>query len=118
MLKKIIDTIRGKTKTPENLEECFVWLDRFTSDQKQWSKLDEKSALAQIHSTFGMWIRNEWGLWADSKLAQWFKSKGISHADDMSGIILTSYHRKLNKKEIKLIEQIECYRNDWRDEKK
>jgi hypothetical protein len=38
---------------------------------------------------------------------------GIGHPEDMSGIILDSYHRHLNNKEIKLDEQIKFYKNYW-----
>ena len=39
---------------------------------------------------------------------------GIYHPDDMSGIILDSYHRYLTGKEIKLEEQIKFYQDYWK----
>lgn len=118
MFKKLINNLKGKYHKPENLEECFSWFDRFIKDKESWAKLDEKTAVAKIHLNFGMWMRNEWGLWGDSKLAKWFKSQGIEHADDMSGIILDSYHRKLNNKPIDLENQIESYKNHWKNIRK
>jgi len=46
------------------------------------------------------------GLWTKSDLRKFFEEKGIFHPDDMSGIILTSYHRRLNGKHIALSDQI------------
>jgi hypothetical protein len=39
---------------------------------------------------------------------------GIYHPDDMSGIILTSYHRYLNGQDIALEAQIKSYQDYWK----
>jgi len=54
----------------------------------------------------GMWIRNNWGLWKQSVLAQWFFRKGIYHPDYMSGIVLLSYSRRLQGLPIELEKQV------------
>jgi hypothetical protein len=42
----------------------------------------------------GQFLRNEWGLWKDSALAQHLRQvHGIDHPDDMSHLILTRYCR-------------------------
>lgn len=46
--------------------------------------------------------------------AAWFNQVGIYHPDDMSGIILDSFWRKLNNKPIGLDEQIKYYQDYWR----
>lgn len=58
-------------------------------------------------------IRNKWGLWAGSDLACWFYSNQIYHADDMSAIIIDSYHRSLQGQEINLASQIKKYHDHW-----
>jgi hypothetical protein len=58
-------------------------------------------------------IRNSWGLWSGSELANWFYNRQIYHADDMSGIIIDSYERYLNNKPINLDEQVKNYHNHW-----
>jgi len=63
----------------------------------------------------GMWMRNNWGLWGDSRLADWFAEKGIDHPDDMSTIILKSFWRRLNDRPIALSEQIRTHRAYWDD---
>ena len=60
-----------------------------------------------------MSIRNQWGLWTGSNLAQWFYTKEIYHADDMSSIILDSYKKTINNEPIDLENQIKLYHNHW-----
>lgn len=102
---------KGEVKQlPETLYECFIVLDDMNiGDVDAWLKDTEDDALARSHHGVGMWIRNNWGLWQGGKLKQWFEDREVKHPDDMSGIILTSYHRMKNKKEIKLEELIDHY---------
>jgi hypothetical protein len=66
------------------------------------------------HHTLGRWIRNNWGLWSgESKLAEWFKSLGIEHADDMSGIVLDSFWRHLHDKPLDVEGQVAHYQAHW-----
>jgi hypothetical protein len=65
-----------------------------------------------------MWMRKQLGLWSGSQLAKYFHDKGIHHADDMSGIILDSYHRYLTKREVKLEEQSHITRLTGKKQKK
>jgi uncharacterized C2H2 Zn-finger protein len=62
-------------------------------------------------------MRNNWQLWGGSRLSKYFNDKGIYHPDDMSGIILDSYHRNLNGQEIKLDEQVKYYQDYWEKSK-
>jgi len=64
-----------------------------------------------------MWMRNNWGLWRGSRLSKYFNEMGVFHPDDMSGIILVSYHRYLTGNEIKLEEQIKYYQDYWKKAK-
>lgn len=61
-------------------------------------------------------LRNEWGLWAGKELAQWFYTKEIYHADDMSGIIVDSYQKTLAGEPIDLDKQIKHYHKHWERE--
>jgi hypothetical protein len=110
--KAVVDTYY----TPINLEDCFKQIDKLWSDSiKNIVKAQtEEEFSSSMHMGFGLWIRNTWGLWGNSRLAKYFNSKGIFHADDMSGIILDSYHRYLTGKEIDLDKQIKFYQNAWK----
>ncbi len=95
----------GKRYTPKDLDEAIAFLDCkwSESDKLEFKNKNEKVAVAELHFGTGMSIRNNWGLWAGkNKLYRFFKSKGIFHPDDMSSIILTSFHRKLNAQPINL----------------
>lgn len=97
-------------QTPETLYECFEVLDDMKNkDMKEWVKMKESDAIAFSHHAIGQWIRNNWGLWDEGRLKNWFIVNEIQNADDMSGIILTAYHRMKNNKEIKLSELFEYY---------
>lgn len=79
----------------------------------------KKNGYISLHHGLGTSIRNKWGLWEDSVLAKWFKNTcGIEHADDMSGIILHSLYKDLNDDNWEVDEQIQKYKNYWRDANK
>lgn len=111
---------------PETLEETFLWLDKFLQDKELFKETPEKEMMGMAHHGLGRWLRNKWYLWWSEKFAiesieekdslypqtkptlnSYFESLGIHHADDMSGIVLVSYHRHLNDKPIELEKQVE-----------
>lgn len=110
-----------KLKSPCNLDEAIVSLGYIINpeDKEQFQEWFEEEFLGRTHHNLGRWIRNNWGLWDEtSKLHKWFKAIGIWHADDMSGIILTSYYRKTHNIPIRLDEQIQNYIKYWKAERK
>ncbi|MGV0757594.1 DUF6794 domain-containing protein [Empedobacter brevis] len=118
-IKYVTDTIDG-VYIPKNLEDCFSQINSFWNDStkiqvKNW---EEKEFAGKVHSGFGRWMRNNWRLWGGSRLSKYFNDLGVHHPDDMSGIILDSYHRYLNNKEIKLEEQVKYYQDYWENVKK
>lgn len=106
---------------PTKLSECFSLLDNIFSEAPDgdWFKeAEEEDAIAQSHHGLGMWIRNNWDLYKkDGPLYEYFTKLGLTHPDDMSGVILTSYHRHINNKEICLDGQIKYYIKFWKNEK-
>lgn len=89
----------SKEKIPTNLDEAVQALVDLN--------------VGKIGSFGGMSIRNNWGLWSGSELAQWFYAKQIYHADDMFGIIKDSYQRHINNQPRDLEGQILFYHNFW-----
>ena len=85
-------------------------------DGKDWLASPEDEAMSNVHHGFGMWLRNNWGMWdKKSPLHLHFVNiHQIWHADDMSGIILTTFHRRANERPVKIHEQIEKYKSHWR----
>lgn len=75
-------------KVPTNLEEAVTLLqEAFDDKEKSVMKLMTST---KLHLSVGQYIRNEWSLWnTDNILTRWFvKEYGVSHADDVSAIIL------------------------------
>jgi len=100
---------------PKNLDEAITQLDILFADstKNQIINLTEEKFLGNTHFSTGMWIRNNWGLWKGKELAKYFNDLGIFHADDMSGIILTSYYRYLHNQDLRIEEQISYYQEYW-----
>lgn len=108
------DSLRGRY-IPKDLNDCFnqidgLWNDSVKVKVANWT---EDEFTTKAHFGFGLSIRNNWRLWAGSRLSKFFNKKGVAHPDDMSGIILSSYHRYLNKEAINLDEQLDHYKQYW-----
>lgn len=101
--------------TPKTLDEAIDQLEALVSkeDIPGILKNGEVSFRAIYHMGMGRGIRNNWGLWTGGPLKDWFKDRGIQHADDMSGIIFTCLYRKLAGLPRDLETQIEEYRAHW-----
>ena len=111
----------GDEYKPSDLNDAIAYLtcQWSDSDKEEYKTDDEQNAVTKLHMGTGRAIRNDWGLWGKkSKLSKFFKSKGIFHPDDMSAIILTSFHRSLNEKPILFDEQIQYYKDWWESARK
>jgi len=98
--------LKGK---PTALEETIPYLNQYMDDTIKYTfmVLPEQDAVSKMHFPYGMWIRNEWGLWRDSELKKFFNEYEVYQPDAMSAIIFTSYHRFLNNEPIDFKGQIE-----------
>lgn len=108
------DTVAG-IYIPKNLDDCFVQIDSFWDDsiKNKVREMTESEFMAGAHFGFGIWMRNNWGLWRGSRLSAYFAKRGIRHPDDMSTIILTSYYRKLKGKDPDVKSQLKYYKKYW-----
>ena len=80
---------------PANIDEAMVELDGEIlsyEDREYLMSLSEEEFLCDTHHTLGAYLRNAWGLWFNSRLAQHLRALGISHPDDMSAYILATYY--------------------------
>ncbi len=104
---------------PKNLEECFIELKKILPEGalEKFKNTKEDEAVVNAHFGLGIWIRNEWirNRPGESQrpLKKYFSDIGIYHPDDMSSIILRSFHRYLNSKDIKLEQQVNYYQEYW-----
>ncbi len=68
-----------------------------------------------LHQFFsGMGIRNSWGLWKGSRLAQWFLYRGVNHPDSMSAIIMAAFRAEMEGLPFHVEEAIEGAREGAR----
>lgn len=103
---------------PSNLDECFlILLEMATEDQLTEFRGCTEKDLVTYHMGLGRWMRNEWGLWSGGSLKDYFEKLGLCHADDMSGVILTSFHKYLHNRPIVLEEQVQKYLDFWKGQK-
>lgn len=106
---------------PKNLKDAIQYLtcEWPESEKTEFKNKEEDDAVTELHFGTGMGIRNSWDLWKGKNgLSRFFKSKGIFHPDDMSSIILTSFHRELNNNPIDLASQIKYYKSYWENARK
>lgn len=109
-----------KNYIPNNLNDALTYLScTWSKNDKDSFKIQpEQEAVTSLHFGTGLGIRNGWELWkGKNDLVEFFNSIGIFHPDDMSSIILTSFHRHLNGKDILLEEQVKYYQDYWENAK-
>lgn len=100
--RNLVDRING-IYIPKDMDEAIDSLDvLFSAEEKLY--IDDSLSLedfcaVQHFDGWGIWMRNEWGLWSGSRLQQYFISKRIVHPDDMSGAILEGYYKRKIKGE-------------------
>ncbi len=110
-----------KPYTPSDLQEAIEFLINENIESIEDLKaMSESDFTTMYHNTIGRTLRNEWKLWSRSivdkpVLVKYFNELGIYHADDMSGIILTSMHRSLRHIDIDLDKQVEEYKQFYID---
>lgn len=101
---------------PKTFEESLTQLDKIFSDstKNQIRNMTEGDFVTRAHFATGMWIRNEWLynryffklIVQESDLRQELVAKGLPTNDDMSGLILRSYYRKLKGQDLAVDQQI------------
>lgn len=96
---------------PKNLNDALDYLDCVWKDKEEFKNISENDAVADAHFAGGQWIRNSWELGeGKNSLYKQFKSLGVTFPEEISTIILTSFHRRLNHKAVDLNGQIREYR--------
>lgn len=100
---------------PATLDEALVMLEKTVHPDvlaRIRASKNERDMIA-FHHGIGRGLRNGWGLWGRSPLKRFFEPLGVFHPDDISGIILTSFWRKLHDVPINLEGQASEARRYW-----
>jgi len=93
---------------PQSLPEAIAQLDSELDEQtkekfvfhadakgRELSQVEIFKSAGYGHLGIGASIRNQWGLWTDSRLKRWFLWRAVIHPDDMSGVILDEFTEHL-----------------------
>ncbi len=109
-----------KEKIPKELWEALMDMNNLLQpfEVQAAEIMHEETFVCIHHMGLARQIRNEWFYSANKKklLSEFFCDKGISHPDDITGILFRSYHRHLKGKEIQLDAQVEKYRQFWAEQ--
>jgi hypothetical protein len=101
---------------PKDLTECLTELEKLLGkDEIESLRKKNEEDLPGYQFDLARWLRGRWGLWQGSRLAEFFKSGGIFHPDDMSAIILIAFHRYLNKRDINITEVVQSFWDYWKN---
>lgn len=104
----------AQVPVPAKLDEALVGLKQMLPMAVTRSMYcGSEHDMVQYHFGLGRWMRNNWGLWQGGALAKHFRGLGVTHPDDMSGIILDSYWRQLHDRPIDLPQQILSHQEYW-----
>jgi hypothetical protein len=104
------------TYIPTDLDDAHRELEKMLSAQEfeHIKAMTNEDGMIEYHMSLGMGLRNQWGLWRDSRLARYFNQLGVHHPDDMSGIILETFWCKLHSLPFRLDERVRYYQAYWR----
>ncbi|KAA9339704.1 hypothetical protein F0P96_03555 [Hymenobacter busanensis] len=96
---------------PKALNECYSLLDRTMPDDEILliKTLPEDSIYCNQSFRNGIDFFHAWKLYDGSRLTQYFNKIGLHESYSIYNTILVSYHRYLNKKDVRLEEQIKQY---------
>ncbi len=96
---------------PEDLADAFVHLNKLIDkdSKKKFKEVPEKVAVQKLHFSLGRWMIYNWGFYEGSRLSHSIRKMGVSHPDDMARFVIITYHRYLNKDDLKAKELVEYF---------
>jgi len=103
---------------PKDLPDAFVQLNKLTPREAKanFKNVPEEVAVKKLHFSLGRWIIHNWGFYEGSRLSHHLKKVGVSHPDDQARVIITTYHRYLNKQPLESKKVAEFYAEKRRKE--
>ena len=103
-----------KEYVPKSIEDALLYLNcRWSEEDKEnFRKKDENEAVAELHHGTGQSIRNYWGFWSkkENSLVKELQSYGFYHPDNMSGVILSLFHKQLNDSNLNIKKELLNYK--------
>ncbi len=94
---------------PKDLIDALNQLDKLVSEESKakFKTHSEEESVHKLYFSLGRWIWTNWSLLDGSRLSEFFREQGIHHPEDIAIIIIRSYHRRLNGKDIGFKQQME-----------
>lgn len=105
---------------PRDLYDAFAQLDKLMDEdaRKTFMAYSDAEVDRRTHGSLGTWLEHKWSLSEGSRLSEYFRKMKVPHYDYMIGIIITSYHRHLHGKDLKIKEQVLFFREIWNKKQK
>jgi hypothetical protein len=96
---------------PKDLTEAFVQLNRKIDDKSKakFRSLPEEVAAHKLHFSLGRWMQTNWSFYEGSRFSDFLQKMGVFNPDDMAQFVIITYHRNLNKKELKAKDLVDAY---------
>lgn len=84
--------------------------------KEKFAQMSEEDAATKVYFSFGRWMSVNWGMEEGSRLTHYFNRQGIAKVEDMIRILMLTYHRHINQKELRMNELISYYKDLRRKE--
>ena len=114
----VLSACSGQNEIPEELQISFDFIEKNWSKEQidSFKNTAEEDAVIDQHFGMGMFLRNNLLRHHDDseQIQGFFAELGIYHFDYISSIILTSYHRTINGKDIQLQSQVDEVHEYWK----
>lgn len=103
---------------PKDVPDAFAQLNRLTPREAKvnFKAVPEEVAVRKLHFSLGRWIIHNWGFYEGSRLSHHLRQIGVNHPDDQARVIITAYHRYLNKAPLNVKKLTEYYTEKRRKE--
>jgi len=103
---------------PKDVPDAIAQLNKLTPREAKASfkSVSEEAAVTKLHFSLGRWIIHNWGFYEGSRLSHHLKKIGSNHPDDQARVIITAYHRYLNKTPLEIKKVAEFYTEKRRKE--
>ncbi len=103
-------------EVPEEMQICFDYIEALLSKQEMDEfRTSSEDELIKYHRGLGLNLRNNLLRHHEhsEKIQEYFHDQEIFHFDDMSSLIIKSYHRYLNEKGSNVQDEVERYHDYW-----
>lgn len=95
---------------PKDLTDAFAQLNELmVPETRQRFKGMSEEELPKMNTTLGNWIRVNWGFYEGSRITAYLNRYNVSWPEDMSELIIITYHRYLNNKPLDMKALVDHY---------